>query len=254
MQVASPLRLLRRIGGAAVAFALPPRCPGCGVIVATDHSFCLSCWQALDFLGGPACAVCAEPLVLARHDETRCAACLAAPPPFDRLRAAVAYGPIARALALKLKYARRPGLAVTMAGPMRRAAATALAADALVVPVPLHRRRLWARGYNQAALLARAVARRSEAEPALDLLVRRRATVSLRGLGPRARERTVSGAFAVRPGAAERLRGRPVVLVDDVYTTGATVRACARALRRAGAGPITVLCWARVVRDGEPGR
>jgi ComF family protein len=241
-------RPIRTLGKAMLDFALPPRCPGCGVVVGADHSFCLECWRALDFLGGPACAVCAEPLELAFHDDARCGACLADPPPFDRLRAAVAYGPIARALALKLKYGRRPGIAATMAAPLRRAAGDLLD-RALVVPVPLHRRRLWWRGYNQAALLARALVPADRL--ALDLLVRRRATRPLRGMGRAARARAVAGAFGLNPAWRDRVKGARIVLVDDVYTTGATVKACARLLRRAGAAQIAVLCWARVIRaDG----
>nr|WP_243843348.1 ComF family protein [Sphingomonas vulcanisoli] len=227
-----------------IAFALPPRCAGCGLVVAADHSFCLVCWQSLDFLGGPACAVCAEPLELALHPDTRCGACLADPPPFDRVRAAVAYGPIARALALKLKHGARPGVAITMARAMRRAA-PAMAAETLIVPVPLHRRRLWSRGYNQSALIARALSKLTGGTLALDLLERRMSTPMLRGLNPGQRARTVAGAFAVNG----TIKGRSVVLIDDVYTTGATVRACAKVLRRAGATRIEVLCWARVVRD-----
>lgn len=244
-------RAVLRGVASAIAWALPPRCPGCGTIVSADHSFCLPCWQALDFLGGPACAQCAEPLPLALHPDVRCGACLADPPPFAVVRAAVAYGEIARALALRLKHGGRPGLAETMARPMRRIG-QALLADALVVPVPLHRWRLWRRGYNQAAVIARAVARGGMGELAVDLLARPRATPLLRGLGRRDRARAVDGAFAVAPSWRARLRGRRVVLIDDVFTTGATARACARALRRAGAGEIAVLCWARVTKDGSP--
>jgi ComF family protein len=243
--------------GAIVAYALPPRCPGCGVVVQADHSFCLACWQALDFLGRPACSVCAEPLELAFHEDARCGACLADPPPYDRVRAAVGYGPIARALALKLKYGRRPGIAVTMARQIRRAAGTALE-GALIAPVPLHRRRLWSRGYNQAALIGRALMRETVGEVpgdwegwTPDLLHRRRATPILRGLGRSARERAVQGAFALNPTEKARVKGRAVVLIDDVFTTGATARACAKVLKRAGATTVTVLCWARVVRDEE---
>jgi ComF family protein len=247
----------RRLVSALVAYALPPRCPGCGVVVQADHSFCLACWQSLDFLGGPACSVCAEPIALAFHDDARCGACLADPPPFDRVRAAVAYGPIARALALKLKYGRRPGIAVTMARLMPRAGGEALA-GALVAPVPLHRRRIWTRGYNQAALIGRALIREGQGNApgrwenwSPDLILRRRATPILRGLGRSARARAVQGAFALNPVWAARVKGRPVVLIDDVFTTGATARACARVLKRAGAAHVTLLCWARVVRDEE---
>lgn len=233
-----------------IAFALPPRCPGCGTVVAEDHAFCLSCWQALNFLGGPACGQCGEPVALAFHDDARCGACLADPPPFDRARAAVAYGPIARALALKLKYGRRPGIALTMARVMRRTGRTMID-GALVVPVPLHRWRLWSRGYNQAALIARALVRSGEGELALELVERARRTPPLRGMGRKERERTVAGAFRIAPGWKEAVRGRRVLLIDDVYTTGATVKGCARLLKRAGAAEVNVLCWARVVQDRE---
>jgi len=238
---------VRRAIRPAVDWTLPPRCPGCGTVVPSDHSFCLDCWQSLDFLAGPACARCAQPLPLALYDDTECAGCLADPPSFAAARAGVAYGPIARTLALKLKYGRRPGVARTMAGPMRRAGAAWLP-GALVVPVPLHRWRLWGRGYNQAALLARAVVRAGTGDLAVDLLVRRRATPLLRGLDPGRRARAVAGAFTVAPAWAGRLRGRRVVLVDDVFTTGATLDACARVLVRAGAERVSVLCWARALR------
>lgn len=243
---------LLSIGRAAtdrvIAFALPPRCPGCGTVVTADHSFCLACWRALDFLGGPACGACAEPLELAFDEQARCGACLADPPPFDRAIAAVAYGETARALALKLKHGGRPGIATTMAGVMARSLPVDLD-DMLVAPVPLHRRRLWARGYNQAALIARALVARSGGMLALDLLARRKATPMLRGMGPAARTRTVAHAFAIGPRWKDGVRGARVLLVDDVYTTGATVRACARVLRRAGAAEIVVASWARVVRS-----
>lgn len=250
MSPAPIVSFLRRLLRDVVAFALPPRCPGCGTVVDEDHVFCLACWQALDFLGGPGCAQCGEPVALAFHAEARCGACLADPPPFDRVRAAVAYGPIARALALKLKYGRRPGVARTMARPMQRVAG-AMLEGALVAPVPLHRRRIWWRGYNQAALIARALVADGAGELALDLIGRPKATPALRGLGRRARERTVAGAFRVNAGWKQQLKGRRIVLVDDVYTTGATAKGCARVLKRAGAAHVSILCWARVVRDGE---
>lgn len=240
-------RLARNAARAVVAFALPARCPGCGTVVSEDHSFCLDCWRSLDFLGGSACGQCGTPIALAFDEDARCGACLADPPPFDRARAAVAYGAIARALALKLKYGRRPGVALTMARPMRRVGG-AMLEGALIVPVPLHRWRLWSRGYNQAALIARALVS-DGGELALDLIERPRRTPPLRGLGRLARERAVSGAFRLAPGWKDKVKGRRVVLVDDVYTTGATAKGCARVLKRAGAAEVNLLCWARVVRD-----
>lgn len=235
----------REAGRSVLALALPPRCPGCGVITQRDHEFCLACWSALDFLAGPHCACCGSPFEVDPGEGALCGACHAEPPAFDRMRAAVAYGPIARALALKLKYGRRPGIAQMMARHMRRH----LPADDgwLVAPVPLHRWRIWRRGYNQSALMARAVADGTGQMLALDLIERVKATPILRGLGPSGREKAVRGAFRVAD--RDRVKGRSVLLIDDVYTTGATVRACAQVLRRAGAARISILCWARVVHD-----
>lgn len=156
----------------------------------------------------------------------------------------MAYGDVARAVALRLKYGGRTGLAQTMAGPMSRL----LPSDAdLLVPVPLHRTRLWSRGFNQAALIAAAIERRCGVPSEPLLLRRRRKTVVLRGLGAAERARTVAGAFDLAASAAARVRGKHAVLVDDVYTSGATADACTRALLRGGAVRVTILCWARVL-------
>jgi len=246
-------RMQAIVSGAANAildFALPPRCPGCGAITTRQHSFCLTCWNGLDFLGEPCCARCGLPFAYSQGDGIECGACLRDPPAFDRLRAAVAYGTVARRVALKLKYGRRPGVARTLARFMERHAA-APDSGALIVPVPLHRWRIWKRGYNQAALIAAALAKRTGCALELDLLRRVKATPSMRGLGRRERATIVRGAFAVPAERRDRLSGRNIVLVDDVYTSGATANACARALKRAGAAKVDIICWARVVGAGD---
>ena len=231
-------------------FALPPRCPGCGAITGEPHRFCLDCWRSLTFLGDPCCARCGLPFAYPGGGEAECAGCLAEPPAFDRLRAAVAYGDVSRQVALKLKYSGRPGLAETLAHFMMRHVRPG-EGEALLVPVPLHRWRIWKRGYNQAALIASALSRRTGLPAGLDLLGRTRATPPLKGLGRRERARVVRGAFKVPPRARDRLAGRKILLVDDVYTSGATAAACARALKRGGAASVEVLCWARVVHVDE---
>jgi ComF family protein len=227
-------------------FALPPRCPGCGAVTEEPHRFCLACWSALAFLGEPCCTRCALPFEYGEGSEVICGRCLAEPPPFGRLRAAVAYGEIARTVALKLKYGGRPGVAETMARFMERHLDASAAP--ILAPVPLHRWRIWRRGYNQAALIAGALARRAGLEAQLDLVERVKATPVLRNMSPRERKAAVRGAFRVNPKRKAALQGRAVVLVDDVHTSGATIGACARILRRAGAARVDVLCWARVVR------
>ena len=238
----------RAILGSAVDFALPPRCPACGTIVIEPHRFCLPCWQALAFLGEPCCARCGLPFEYGSDDVAECGRCLADPPRFDRLRAAVAYGEVARKVALKLKYSGRPGVAETLGRLVARHLEPR--PEALLVPVPLHRWRIWKRGYNQAALIASALSRLSGVPAEADILRRVKATPTLRGLGRRERAEAVRGAFRVTPAGKALLRGRSVILVDDVFTSGATANACAKALKRAGAASVDVLCWARVVREG----
>jgi ComF family protein len=234
----------------AVDFALPPRCPGCGAVTGEPHRFCLACWQGLRFLGEPCCARCGLPFDYDSGKDVECGSCLAAPPHYDRLRAAVAYGETARKVALKLKYSGRPGVAETLAHFMQRHVADE-APDAILAPVPLHRWRIWKRGYNQSALVATALARRTGHQAQLDLLRRVKATPVLRGLGKRERALAVRGAFKVPDGARAAIEGRTVLVVDDVYTSGATANACAKALKRGGAARVNIICWARVLSLGD---
>lgn len=235
MRIFAPLRHI-------VAIALPPRCAGCGIPVGEDHRFCALCWAGLRFLGPPWCAGCNRPFAFDRGEDARCAACLTDPPRHSGVRAAVAYGPVARDLALRLKYAGRIAFAETMARQMQRL----LPADVdLLIPVPLHRWRIWTRGFNQAALIADGIATLSGIRHDCDALVRTRRTAPLRGLGGRQRTKMVAGAFAVP--IPSRLQGRTVALIDDVYTSGATADACTRVMLRAGVRSVTILCWARVL-------
>lgn len=223
-------------------FALPPRCAGCGAIASEVDLFCQGCWPEIDFLSG-GCLQCGQPLE-ATGAET-CGACHAGGSAIDRMRAAVAYGDVARSIAIKLKYGRKTGLARTMASYMRRHLAE-LSADALLVPVPLHRGRFWERGFNQSALIAAALAKTTAARTDPALLRRIKRTPKLKGMSPSERRRAVAGAFAVRAG--KEVKGKRIILIDDVYTTGSTAEACARLLKRKGAERVELLAWARVVR------
>ena len=254
-RAAGLLRGLRHAGRIIVDYALPPGCPACGVIVADDRQFCLACWQSLEFLDGPACARCSIPLPTAfAGDDLQCGACLANAPPFEGAPAAVAYGPAARTVALRLKYGRRLGHARLMARLMARPLAQLVGegegeGEALLVPIPLHRWRLWSRGFNQAALVADELTRLTGTAHDHHLLVRARATASLRGKSRRERERIVAGAFALAAGAKATAAGRHLILIDDVHASGATLRAAAKALRRSGAARVSALSWARVVPE-----
>lgn len=233
-----------------VDLVLPPRCPACGALVDDDHRFCADCWSGMDFLAGPACARCGVMFDQDQGEGALCAPCIAMPPAFDRARAAIAYGDVARQVALKLKYGRRIGLARLIAAQLERHVPDDGGEEMLIVPVPLHRWRLWSRGYNQSALIADALSRRTGVTADHHLLRRIKATPPLRGMGPRARRRTVQDVFALAGDARERLSGRTIILVDDVLTSGATAEACARQLKRGGAAAVHLLCWARVQPSG----
>ena len=174
-------------------------------------------------------------------------AAIAEPPAFERARAAARYSDVARDLVHLLKYGDRLDLARPLGSWMARAGAELLAdADALV-PVPLHWMRLWQRRFNQSAMLARAVSALSGVPVSDHILARAKATVPQVGLARSERARNVQGAFTVPKAARIDVKGRKLVVIDDVLTSGATVSACANVLRRAGASRVDVLVLARVV-------
>jgi len=230
------------LGRVALDFALPARCAGCGTITELPHQFCATCWQLVEWLGQGGCEQCGLPLEATDIDQ--CARCLARPPIIARSRAAIVYGDIARSLVLRLKYSRKVALAATMARYMRPL--VEVAPDTILVPVPLHWSRLWWRGFNQSGLLAANLARLSGMEHRPTLLRRVRRTRALKNMSPRQRALEVKSAFAID--LAADVRGRRFVLVDDVLTTGSTSDACAKALLRAGAERVELICFARVVR------
>ena len=227
----------------------PPRCPSCGEALAAQDGLCMACWSELVIPGEPACARCQRPFA-GQHAESGavCAPCLADPPRHDGIAAATLYNEASRKLVLAFKHGRRLALAPMLA---RLAAARLpdLAGEWLLVPVPLHRWRLWRRGFNQSAVLAREIARLCRQPLVVDGLVRRKATPTLGGLGKAARARALSGAIEANPRQRERLRGARVILVDDVLTSGATSDACVRALKRAGAVEVRIACFARVLEE-----
>ena len=233
------------IGRSIVDFALPPRCPGCGLIIGDVGLFCPTCWGELGFAGANSgCHSCGQ--ALAGTEAEICAACHADPQPtLDRMRHAVPYGDISRHLVVKLKYGRKTALAGTLANYMARQLGE-LTAGALLVPVPLHRWRLWSRGFNQSALIARGLGRQSGHPVDVELLQRLRNTPPLKGMNPSQRLETVKGAFALRAG--KDVRGQAIILVDDVITTGSTARACAKLLKKHGAASVELIAWARVAR------
>ena len=201
-------------------------------------------WSKIAFIAEPLCDGCGLPF---EYDiGERCAACLASPRAFDRARAACLYDEASRDLILQLKHADRTDLAGVLGRWISRAAPDLLADADAIAPVPLHRWRLLSRRYNQAAELARPLARRLGKAYLPDALVRARQTETQAGKSGSGRRRNVAGAFTVPEGRRRRVEGRRILLIDDVLTTGATAEACAKALLKAGAAQVDLATVARV--------
>lgn len=231
-----------------VDLVFPPRCPLCGEGLTAQLGLCAACWSDLVIPGEPNCTLCQRPFSDGTAPGSTCAPCLADPPRHDGIAAGTLYNDTSRRLVLAFKHGQRIALARMMA----RLIAARLAEPGegcLVVPVPLHRWRLWRRGFNQAALLAGEIARLSGGRLLVDGLERRKQTPSLGGLGRKARARALTGAIAANPRRLVDLRGARVNLVDDVLTSGATSGACVSALKRAGAEKVVVACFARVLDE-----
>ncbi len=243
----------REAGGGIARLLFPPTCFGCRAIVDRPGTLCAGCWPRLRFLEAPWCAVLGTPFPHEMGEGAVSPAAIADPPPFARARAAVAFGGVARDIVHGLKYRDRTDLAPWMAGWMARAGAELLSDADLVVPVPLHRWRFLSRRFNQSAELARHLCAGRAPVFAPELVERVKRTRQQVGLARNARVDNMRGAFAVPAGQRARLKGANVLVVDDVYTTGATVRALSAVLVRAGAARVDVLTFARALGDFLPG-
>lgn len=206
----------------------------------------------MSFLDAPWCEACGTPFPYAVGEGAVCGACAAREPVFEKARSAFVYDDESRALVLSLKHGGRTDALAAFGRWMNRAGGELLADADGLVPVPLHPRRLRQRRFNQSLLLARTLSRASGVPVAPHILQRTRATPSQGGLSAKGRTRNVAGAFKVRAEAKADLAGRRLVLVDDVYTTGATLEACARALLRSGAANVSAITLARVVKPVDP--
>ena len=250
-------RVLHRTMKAALHLLYPAQCLGCGAPVAAPDgasvALCPDCWRETDFITGAACDCCGVPLPDdgggGGNDALQCDDCLHNTPVWRQGKAAVVYDGTGRQLVLALKHGDRPDMAPHLAGWLARAAAPLIRPGMVVAPVPLHLLRLFRRRYNQAALLSRPLARVHGLSHIPDLLIRRRHTPAQDHRDRVARMANLQDALAVNPRRAEVIRGRPVLLVDDVMASGATMTQATEALQRAGAGPVFVAVLARAVKD-----
>lgn len=219
-------------------------------MVDSDFGLCGTCWRDTPFIGGTVCDACGVPLQ-GESDGTRieCDECMAAPRPWSQGRAALIYRDAARRIVLRLKHGDQSEVAQPAAKWLAQAGRSFLTSRTLIAPVPLHWSRLLKRKYNQSALLSGALGAETGLAQCPDLLVRRRKTESQEGKNSDQRFANLDGAIAVHPRRRHRIAGRPVVIVDDVMTSGATFAACAQACLEAGAADVSVLALARVAKD-----
>jgi ComF family protein len=248
-RAALALGYLAGMAGRATDFLFPPACPGCGRMLARHSALCPACWRDIAFIERPYCEVLGVPFSHDLGAGILSAEAIANPPDFDRLRSVCAFNGTARNLVHALKYRDRTELAPMLALWMARAGSEILGDCDAIVPVPLHSFRLMSRKFNQAAELALPLSRLVEKPMLATTIRRKRNTKHQVGLGRTGRDENVRGAFEVTPRGKTELFGKKIVVVDDVYTTGATVSAVARAARRAGASEIAVLTFARALPD-----
>lgn len=236
---------LRRI----VDLVYPPICVGCGSLTGRHGAVCASCWREIRFVERPYCEVLGLPFSYDPGPGMLCAEAIAHPPVFTRLRTATIFDGAARNMVHGLKYRDRGDLAPIMAGWMERAGRDCLDTCDAILPVPLHRTRFVLRKFNQSAELARHLAKRTGKPYLPAALVRTKRTRRQVGLTVQAREDNVRAAFAVQPGHEADVFGKRILLIDDVYTTGATVSAATRALKKAGAAEVSVLTFAMALAE-----
>lgn len=238
---------LARATEAGLRLVYPPSCVACGAAVADIHALCPACWHRIGFIARPYCERLGTPFAVDLGGPLHSPAAIADPPVFERARAVCRYDDVARSLVHRLKYGDRPELGVALANMMVLAGHELLGEADLIIPVPLHRLRLWRRRFNQAALLARIIGARADKPVEMKTLTRVKITRPQVGLTRPQRADNLQGAFAIAPAHRHRVSAKRILLIDDVLTTGATANAAARALLRAGATQVDILTFSRVV-------
>lgn len=225
---------------------VPPLCMMCEAILAEPGGCCSSCWSSIRFITKPYCEITGAPFGHDLGEGMLSADAIANPLPYSRCRSAVIYDENIRSLVTGFKYSDRLDLTPWLANWMITAGHELFEQNPVIIPVPLYPLRLIGRRYNQSSELARHIGKQTGLNFRPDILIRHRRTKQQVGLGSKERERNVQGAFRVKDEMKPELLSRNVLIIDDVYTSGATVKAAARALMRGGSTNIDVLTFARV--------
>ena len=235
----------------ALRLVYPPRCLTCSAMVDSDFGLCGSCWRDTQFIGGTVCDGCGVPLqgLEDASAQVHCDECLTIARPWAHGRSAILYNDNGRKLVLGLKHGDRHDVVRPAALWMAAVARAIVRPDMLIAPVPLHWTRLLKRRYNQSALLAQALAKQLGLECCPDALIRPKRTQSLDGMGRDARFTSLQDAIRPHPKRRDKIAGRPVLLVDDVMTSGATLAASTEACYAAGVQHVCVVTLARVAKD-----
>lgn len=240
---------LHRLSVRAVNLILPPRCALTGDVVSAQGEILPSAWAELEFISNPLCRICGVPFDFKIEDEMECAACAQKAPIYHRARSALVYNDRSRDLVLRFKHADQLHTLRSFMPWVMRAGEELISDLDIIIPVPLHRFRLLKRRYNQAALMAQYISKYSRKAWASNILIRAQSTKTQGRMTLEQRRKNVRKAFVVPDPKKECLAGKTILLVDDVYTTGATAQECARTLLNAGAKHVNVLTIAKVVKD-----
>ena len=237
---------IRRFFAKISEVLVPSTCLTCDRFVDAQGGCCPQCWNKLRFITKPLCPIMGSPFSIDMGKNFLSAEAISNPPPFEKLRAVLIYDELARKLVSSIKYSDRTDLLRWVANWMHVAGQEIIEDADVIMPVPLHSSRLRSRWFNQAGELAHRLARLNEKEFMPEVLIRKKSTRQQVGLSESERARNVSGAFIVPQEMKINLKGKRVLLIDDVYTTGATAKAATRALKRGGASHINVLVFAKV--------
>ena len=226
----------------------PPQCLNCDARVPTHGTLCQPCWQQIQFISDPMCDCCGLPFDYDIGSNALCAQCMQARPPYAHARAAFRYDEHSRKLVTRLKYSDQTQLANIYGAWLAKAGADLLTGSDIIIPVPLHYFRFVGRRFNQSALLAQAVSKKTGVKNINNALKRIRHTTPQTGLTKAQRKDNVKGAFIVNPRYADSIKGKNILLIDDVLTTGSTIEQCSKILLKAGAMQVNVLTLARALK------